>query len=147
MMIVMSAVFSTFFVGLRGKNIVNYALYLILGNITFGLMDDATSSPLTSILGSSSLLKKVKIHRTVCPTQKVLFALVNFSFSIKRGETMATRAQPDSSTFQAKQVGDERFAHLPTPGDVVEGQHGHGSFAWQPSTSALRPAFRRCAAA
>lgn len=88
MMIVMSSVFSTFFVGLRRKNIVNYALYLILGNITFGLMDDATSSPLTSILGSSSLLKKVKIHRTVCPTQKVLFALVNFSFSIKRGETV-----------------------------------------------------------
>ena len=26
-------------------------------------------------------------------------------------------------------------------------QHGHGSLAWQPSTSALRPAFRRCAAA
>ena len=61
--------------------------------------------------------------------------------------TMATHAQPDSSTFQAKQVSDERFAHLPTPSDVVEGQHGHGSLAWQPSTSALRPAFRRCAAA
>lgn len=36
-------------------------------------------------------------------------------------DAMATHAQPDSSTFQAKQVGDERFAHLPTPGDVVEG--------------------------
>lgn len=115
MMIVMSAVFSTFFVGLRGKNIVNYALYLILGNITFGLIDDATSSPLTSILGSSSLLKKVKIHRTVCPAQKVLFALVNFSFSIKRGETMAPHAQPDSSTFQAKQVATSASPTCPRP--------------------------------
>lgn len=82
MMIVMSAVFSTFFVGLRGANIVNYPLYLILGNITFGLMNDATSSSLTSIIGSSSLLKKVKIHRFVFPVQKVLFALVNFFFSL-----------------------------------------------------------------
>ena len=55
MMIVMSAVFSSFFVGLRGANIVNYPLYLILGNITFGLMNDATSSSLTSIIGSASL--------------------------------------------------------------------------------------------
>lgn len=82
MMIVMSAVFSTFFAGLRGANIVNYPLYLILGNITFGLMNDATSSSLMSIIGSSSLLKKVKIHRFVFPVQKVLFALVNFFFSL-----------------------------------------------------------------
>lgn len=82
MMIVMSAVFSTFFVGLRGENIVNYPLYLILGNITFGLMNDATSSSLMSIIGSSSLLKKVKIRRFVFPVQKVLFALVNFFFSL-----------------------------------------------------------------
>lgn len=82
MMIVMAAVFSTFFDGLRGENIVNYPLYLILGNITFGLMNDATSSSLTSIIGSSSLLKKVKIHRAVFPIQKVLFALVNFFFSL-----------------------------------------------------------------
>ncbi|QWT17564.1 ABC transporter permease [Collinsella sp. zg1085] len=82
MMVVMSAVFSTFFSGLRGANIVNYPLYLILGNITFGLMNDATSSSLTSIIGSSSLLKKVKIHRLVFPVQKVLFALVNFFFSL-----------------------------------------------------------------
>lgn len=82
MMIVMAAVFSTFFVGLRGENIVNYPLYLILGNITFSLMNDATSSSLMSIIGSSSLLKKVKIRRFVFPVQKVLFALVNFSFSL-----------------------------------------------------------------
>ena len=82
MMIVMSAVFSSFFVGLRGANIVNYPLYLILGNITFGLMNDATSSSLTSIIGSASLLKKVKIHRFVFPVQKVLFGIVNFAFSL-----------------------------------------------------------------
>ena len=82
MMIVMAAVFSTFFVGLRGEGIVNYPLYLILGNITFSLMSDSTSASLTSIIGSSSLLKKVKIHRFVFPVQKVLFGLVNFFFSL-----------------------------------------------------------------
>ena len=78
MMVVMSIVFSFLF----ANNIENYPLYLILGNITFALMSDSTSNALTSIIQASSLLKKVKVDRFVFPVQKVLFALVNYAFSL-----------------------------------------------------------------
>ena len=78
MMVVMSVVFST----LLGSNIEHFPLYLILGNITYSLMSDSTSKAVTSILEAAPLLKKVKIDRFVFPVQKVLFALVNFAFSL-----------------------------------------------------------------
>lgn len=78
MMVVMSIVFST----LLGSNIENFPLYLILGNITYSLMSDSTSKAVTSILDAAPLLKKVKIDRFVFPVQKILFALVNFAFSL-----------------------------------------------------------------
>ena len=81
MMIVMSAVFSTF-MRYADDSIGCYPLYLILGNTAFQLMSDATSQGLTSIIGAASLLKKVKINRYVFPVQKVLFAGVNYGFSL-----------------------------------------------------------------
>ena len=78
MMVVMSVVFST----LLGSNIEHFPLYLILGNITYSLMSDSTSKAVTSILDAAPLLKKVKIDRFVFPVQKILFALVNFAFSL-----------------------------------------------------------------
>ena len=64
MMIVMSAVFSFF---LRYAEIPHYPLYLILGNIIFSLMNDATNNAMMSIIQASSLLKKVKVNRAVFP--------------------------------------------------------------------------------
>lgn len=81
MMIVMSAVFSTF-MRYADDSIGCYPLYLILGNTAFQLMSDATSQGLTSIIGAASLLKKVKINRYVFPVQKVLSAAVNYAFSL-----------------------------------------------------------------
>lgn len=84
MMIVMTIVFSTIFAQGRNGSITPemYPLYLIVGNITFTLMSESTSSALTSIIDASSLLKKVKVHRFVFPVQKALFSLVNFAFSL-----------------------------------------------------------------
>ena len=78
MMIVMSIVFSYMF----GSNAPNFPLYLIVGNVTFSLMSDSTNAALTSIINAAPLLKKVKVNRAVFPIQKVLFALVNFAFSL-----------------------------------------------------------------
>ena len=77
MMVVQSVVFTYMF----RHSIENYPLYLILGNVTFTLMNEATRTSLTSITGAASLLKKIRIERFVFPLQKVLFALVNFLFS------------------------------------------------------------------
>ncbi len=81
MMVVMSAVFSSF-MRMNDPSLGSYPVYLILGNTAFSLMSDATSSGMTSIIGASSLLKKVKINRYVFPVQKVLFAGVNYCFSL-----------------------------------------------------------------
>lgn len=78
MMIVMSIVFSFLF----SNGIKNFPLYLILGNITFSFMSDSTSAALMSFLDAAPLLKKVRVSRFVFPVQKVLFALVNFAFSL-----------------------------------------------------------------
>ena len=78
MMIIMSFVFQYF---LR-SNLEHYSLYLIVGNITFALMNDATNGGLRSIIDASSLLKKVQVDRWVFPVQKVFSAAVNFAFSL-----------------------------------------------------------------
>ena len=78
MMIIMSFVFQYF---LR-SNLEHYSLDLIVGNITFALMNDATNGGLRSIIDASSLLKKVKVDRWVFPVQKVFSAAVNFAFSL-----------------------------------------------------------------
>ena len=84
MMIVMAIVFSTIFAQGRNGSVTPelYPLYLIIGNVTFSLMSESTSTALSSIIDASSLLKKVKVHRFVFPIQKVLFALVNYAFSL-----------------------------------------------------------------
>ena len=79
MMCVLAAVFSFF---LRFAEIENYPLYLILGNTLFGVMSESTTSAMTSIIDSSSLIKKVRIEKMIFPLEKVLFALVNFCFSL-----------------------------------------------------------------
>lgn len=78
MMVVLTAVFSTFF----RFRIENYPFYLILGNTLFTFAMDAISSSITSITGSASLIKKVRINKLVFPVEKVLFQLINFAISL-----------------------------------------------------------------
>ncbi len=79
MMLIMSFVFSYF---MRGSTVENYPLYLIVGNITFSLMSESTSSGLRGIIDAAPLLKKVKVDRWLFPVQKVFSATVNFLFSL-----------------------------------------------------------------
>ena len=81
MMIIMAAVFSRL-MGRADDSIPNFPLYIIIGNTAFNLMSDSTSRGLMSIIEASALLKKVKINRWVFPVQKVLFAVVNYAFSL-----------------------------------------------------------------
>ncbi|WP_308000992.1 ABC transporter permease [uncultured Parolsenella sp.] len=79
MMIVMSFVFSSF---LRYASIDHYPLYLILGNITWSVFSDSTGAGVVSIIDAAPLLKKVKVNKLVFPSERVLFSLVNFAFSL-----------------------------------------------------------------
>lgn len=81
MMLVQAAVFTRLMVR-HDASIPNFPIYLILGNTAWHLMSDATNFGMQSIIHAQSLLKKVRINRWVFPVQKVLFAVVNYSFSL-----------------------------------------------------------------
>lgn len=78
MMIVLSAVFSTFF----RFSIENFPLYLILGQTLFMFMSDATTYAMNSIIDSAPLIKKIRINKVLFPLEKVVFALLNFGISL-----------------------------------------------------------------
>ena len=77
-MIVMSAVFSYIF----RFTIDNYAVYLILGNITFSCFSEITQLCTQSIVGNGQLIKKVYIPKYIFPLSKALFAFVNFMLTL-----------------------------------------------------------------
>lgn len=78
MMVVLTAVFSYIF----RFEILNFPVYLILGQILFNLMSAATSSGMTSIIDSSALIKKIRINKIVFPIEKVVSELVNFAIAL-----------------------------------------------------------------
>jgi ABC-2 type transport system permease protein len=78
MMVVLSAVFSFMF----RFNIENFPLYLILGNILFGLMSNSTNAGLNAIIGAAPLIKKIRINKMLFPLEKVLFEVLNFAISL-----------------------------------------------------------------
>lgn len=80
MMIVMALIFSNVF---RFQfDMYPFAVYLILGQTIFAIFQDGTNGALRSIVDSASLIKKIKINKIIFPTEKVLFAVVNFFFSL-----------------------------------------------------------------
>ena len=81
MMLVQVVVFTRLMVRVDAS-IPNFPIYLILGNTAWSLMSTATSTGMNSIIAASGLLKKVRINRWVFPVEKVLFALVNYVFSM-----------------------------------------------------------------
>ena len=82
LMMAVQAVVFTRLMTRADANIPNFPIYLILGNTAWSLMADATRQGMESIIHAQSLLKKVKINRWVFPVQKVLFAVVNYAFSL-----------------------------------------------------------------
>lgn len=78
-MIVMALVFSEMFGSRAGVG--NYPVYIFCGNLIFSVMRQATSQSLTSIVGNSGLIKKVKISYSVFPISNTLLSLVNFGLS------------------------------------------------------------------
>ncbi len=78
LMLVLSAVFSTIF-----RNDVEYfPVYLISGQTLFGFFSEATNGAMASVVGSSSLIKKVYVPKYIFPMEKALYAFVNLMFSM-----------------------------------------------------------------
>lgn len=59
----------------------NYAVYLLIGTVTFNFFSEATQGALQSVTGSASLITKVYIPTYVFPISKVLSSCINWFFS------------------------------------------------------------------
>lgn len=78
MMLVITAVFSNLF----KLGIENFPVYYLTGSVLFNFFSEATSLSITSIIDSSTLIKKVYIPKYIFPMEKVLFGFVNLLFSL-----------------------------------------------------------------
>lgn len=77
-MMVLTIVFSTLF----KTDIKNFPVYLLSGQIIFTFFSEATNMAMSSILGGSSMIKKVSMPKYIFPVSKVLSSLVNFMLSL-----------------------------------------------------------------
>jgi len=76
-MLVISFVFSYLF----RRQISNFPVYLLSGQIIFGFYSESTTQAMTSVIGSEGIIKKVYVPKYIFPLSKVLSSLVNLAFS------------------------------------------------------------------
>ena len=79
-MLVMAFVFSNIFG--RGNINMDYPVYVLSGNIVFGLMRMATTTALPCMVNNYDLLTKTRVPYFVFPASNVVSSLVNFGFSL-----------------------------------------------------------------
>lgn len=80
MMSVMAIVFTNMF-KFRMEG-VNFLVYLMSGLVIFNFFSEATNNTLTAITGNGTLLNKVYIPKYIFPLAKVVFAGINFLFTL-----------------------------------------------------------------
>lgn len=76
-MTVMTIIFSTLF----ESSIENFPVYLLSGLTIFNFFSESTNNAMSSIIGGSSLIKKVYIPKYLFPLSKVMSTLVNLTAS------------------------------------------------------------------
>lgn len=78
MMCVQYFVFSTIF----KNNIPNYAVYLLIGVVTFNFFNESCGMTLRSIVDNASLITKVYVPKYIYPLTRVMSSVVNFGISL-----------------------------------------------------------------
>ena len=73
MMIILSVVFSSIF----KYDIENFPLYILSGQVIFNFFNDATTSSMTSIIGSAALIKKVYVPKYLFVVSRVFSSFIN----------------------------------------------------------------------
>lgn len=80
MMAVMTLIFTNIF---RFQfDMYPYAIYLILGQVFFTMFQDGSTGAMSSILEAAPLIKKIRVDKIIFPTEKIIFSVVNFCFSL-----------------------------------------------------------------
>ena len=81
MCVVMYAIFTSIFANMKGGNIENFAVFLLIGQLLFNFFRESTTMAMESVLKNAPLLRKVYIPKYIFPLEKVCFGLVNCLFS------------------------------------------------------------------
>ena len=71
-------VFSTIF----KSDISNYAMYLLIGIVTFNFFSEACGMALSSIVGNAPLITKVYMPKYIYPLTRVISSVINLSISL-----------------------------------------------------------------
>lgn len=71
-------VFSTIF----KSDIPNYAVYLLIGIVSFNFFNESCGMALTSIVGNASLITKVYMPKYIYPLTRVMSSMVNLGISL-----------------------------------------------------------------
>lgn len=71
-------VFSTIF----KSNIPNYAVYLLIGIVSFNFFNEACGMALSSIIGNAGLITKVYMPKYIYPLTRVMSSVVNLTISL-----------------------------------------------------------------
>lgn len=79
-MLVMAFIFTNLF-GRGNTAGLDYPLYILSGNIMFGIMRSSTSGSLGCLVGQRDMLQKTKVPISMFPTANVFSSLVTFGFS------------------------------------------------------------------
>ena len=77
-MIVQYFVFSTIF----KSDVPNYAVYLLIGIVSFNFFSEACGMSLTSIVGNASLITKVYMPKYIYPLTRVMSSVVNLGIAL-----------------------------------------------------------------
>ena len=77
-MVIMVIVFSNMF----RFDIINYPVYLIIGQTLFGFVSESTNQAMWSITGNAALMKKTYVPKYIFTLSKVTSSFVNTVFSL-----------------------------------------------------------------
>ncbi len=77
-MVVLTVVFSSMF----ERNIENFPVYLVIGNIMFSYIRESSTLAMNSILKNASLLKKVRVPKYIFTLSTVTSTFITFIFSV-----------------------------------------------------------------
>lgn len=77
-MLVMTIVFSTLF----KRNIENYPIYLLCGQLTFGFISGSGSRGLTAIIGNAGFIRSIYLPKYIFVVSRVVEAFVDLLFSL-----------------------------------------------------------------
>lgn len=75
-------VLTTVFKMLLKVEVDNFATYYIVGSSLWNFFAESTTLAMSSVIGSSALIKKVYVPKYMFPLEKCIFALINYAFSL-----------------------------------------------------------------